>query len=88
MWRWRAPPRNLHPIVRTELRAKPSAMLSNMPRRNRSWRTGHFGIHGMRERTELMDGKLTVWTAAVSGTEIEIIIPAARAQIGEPCDLK
>ena len=42
----------------------------------------------MRERAKLMGGKLTVWTAAVSGTEIEIIIPAARAQIGELSDLK
>jgi hypothetical protein len=33
----------------------------------------------MREGANLMGGKLTVWTAAVSGTEIEIIIPAARA---------
>jgi len=32
-------------------------------------RTGHFGLHGMRERAKLMGGKLTVWTAAESGTE-------------------
>jgi signal transduction histidine kinase/ligand-binding sensor domain-containing protein len=42
-------------------------------------RTGHFGLHGMRERAKLMGGKLTVWTAAESGTEIELILPAARA---------
>ena len=42
-------------------------------------RAGHFGLHGMRERAKLMGGKLTVWTASESGTEIEIIIPAARA---------
>jgi signal transduction histidine kinase len=47
-------------------------------------RTGHFGLHGMRERANLMGGKLTVWTAAVSGTEIEIIIPAARAYAASP----
>ena len=44
-------------------------------------RTGHFGLHGMRERAKLMGGKLTVWTAAQSGTEIELIIPAARAYV-------
>ena len=42
-------------------------------------RTGHFGLHGMRERAKLMGGNLTVWTAAQSGTEIELILPAARA---------
>jgi signal transduction histidine kinase/ligand-binding sensor domain-containing protein len=47
-------------------------------------RTGHFGLHGMRERAKLMGGKLTVWTAAESGTEIELIIPAARAYAASP----
>jgi signal transduction histidine kinase/ligand-binding sensor domain-containing protein len=46
--------------------------------------TGHFGLHGMRERAKLIDGKLTVWTAAESGTEIELIIPAARAYAASP----
>jgi signal transduction histidine kinase/ligand-binding sensor domain-containing protein len=47
-------------------------------------RTGHFGLHGMRERAKLMGGRLTVWTAAESGTEIEIIIPAAGAYAPSP----
>ena len=47
-------------------------------------RTGHFGLHGMRERAMLMGGKLTVWTAAESGTEIELIIPAAHAYAASP----
>jgi signal transduction histidine kinase/ligand-binding sensor domain-containing protein len=47
-------------------------------------RAGHFGLHGMRERAKLMGGKLTVWTAAESGTEIELIIPAAHAYAGSP----
>jgi signal transduction histidine kinase/ligand-binding sensor domain-containing protein len=47
-------------------------------------RAGHFGLHGMRERAKLMGGKLTVWTAAQSGTEIELILPAARAYAGSP----
>jgi signal transduction histidine kinase len=45
---------------------------------------GHFGLHGMRERAKLIGGKLTVWTAAESGTEIELIIPAARAYVASP----
>jgi signal transduction histidine kinase/ligand-binding sensor domain-containing protein len=47
-------------------------------------RTGHFGLHGMRERAKLMGGKLTVWTATESGTEIELILPAARAYARSP----
>jgi len=47
-------------------------------------RAGHFGLHGMRERAKLMGGKLTVWTAAESGTEIELILPAARAYAASP----
>jgi signal transduction histidine kinase len=45
---------------------------------------GHFGLHGMRERAKLIGGELTVWTAAESGTEIELIIPAARAYVASP----
>jgi len=47
-------------------------------------RAGHFGLHGMRERAKLMGGKLAVWTAAQSGTEIELIIPAAHAYAESP----
>jgi signal transduction histidine kinase len=47
-------------------------------------RAGHFGLHGMRERAKLMGGKLTVWTAAESGTEIELVIPAAHAYAASP----
>ena len=47
-------------------------------------RAGHFGLHGMRERAKLMGGRLTVWTAAESGTEIELIIPAAYANAASP----
>ena len=47
-------------------------------------RAGHFGLHGMRERARLMGGKLTVWTAAESGTEIELILSGARAYAAAP----
>ena len=42
-------------------------------------RAGHFGLHGMTERAKLMGGKLTVWSEAESGTEVELSIPASRA---------
>jgi signal transduction histidine kinase len=47
-------------------------------------RAGHFGLHGMRERAKLMGGKLAVWTAPDSGTEIELSIPAAHAYAASP----
>ena len=42
---------------------------------------GHYGLHGMRERAELLGGKLAIWTAPSAGTEVELIIPAAQAYI-------
>ena len=47
-------------------------------------RAGHFGLHGMRERAKLMGGKLTVWTAPESGTEIELSIPASHVYTASP----
>jgi signal transduction histidine kinase len=44
-------------------------------------RRGHYGLHGMRERAKLVGGKLTIWTELDSGTEIELIIPAAKAYL-------
>jgi signal transduction histidine kinase len=42
-------------------------------------RGGHFGLRGMRERSGLIGGKLTVWSERNSGTEVELSIPALRA---------
>jgi signal transduction histidine kinase len=42
-------------------------------------RVGHFGLHGIRERAKLIGGKLIVWTAPGSGTEIELSVPAVHA---------
>jgi signal transduction histidine kinase len=42
-------------------------------------RPGHYGLPGMRERAELLGGRLTVWSELDSGTEIELRIPASRA---------
>jgi signal transduction histidine kinase len=41
-------------------------------------RARHYGLRGMRERAKLMGGKLDVWSALDSGTEVELSIPAAR----------
>jgi signal transduction histidine kinase/ligand-binding sensor domain-containing protein len=37
---------------------------------------GHYGLPGMRERAELVGGKLTVWSEAGTGTEVELRVPA------------
>jgi signal transduction histidine kinase len=42
-------------------------------------RTGHYGLHGMRERANLMGGNLEVWSDVHSGTEIEVTIPGSIA---------
>lgn len=42
-------------------------------------RSGHFGLRGMQERAALMRGKLAVWTAPGSGTEVELIVPGSDA---------
>lgn len=42
-------------------------------------RAGHFGVGGMRERAALAGGKLTLWSAPGSGTEVELVLPASRA---------
>jgi signal transduction histidine kinase/ligand-binding sensor domain-containing protein len=42
-------------------------------------REGHHGLPGMRERAQLVGGKLAVWSEVDSGTEIELTIPAAVA---------
>ena len=41
-------------------------------------REGHYGLRGMRERAELVGGKLSTWSGP-GGTEDELIIPAQRA---------
>jgi signal transduction histidine kinase len=42
---------------------------------------GHYGSDGMRERAKLVGGKQTIWTELDSGTEIELLIPGARAYV-------
>ena len=45
-------------------------------------REGDFGMRGMRQRAEIAGGKLTLWSAPGSGTEVEVTIPASRAYMG------
>jgi signal transduction histidine kinase/ligand-binding sensor domain-containing protein len=40
---------------------------------------GHFGLRGMRERAEQIGGKLTVWSAPASGTELVLSVSGAIA---------
>jgi signal transduction histidine kinase/ligand-binding sensor domain-containing protein len=40
---------------------------------------GHWGLSGMRERAELVGGKLDVWSKFGSGTEVELAVPASVA---------
>ena len=45
---------------------------------------GHFGLGGMRERAELVGGRLTVRSSAGSGTEVEFSAPGSRAYGSPP----
>jgi signal transduction histidine kinase/ligand-binding sensor domain-containing protein len=45
----------------------------------RRGREGHFGLHGMRERARLIGGKLSFRSRREAGTEVALIVPAARA---------
>lgn len=41
--------------------------------------SGHYGLAGMRERAELVGGRLEIWSEIDSGTEVELTIPASIA---------
>ena len=42
----------------------------------RGQRPGHWGLPGMRERSESLGGQLNVWSERNAGTEVELRIPA------------
>jgi ligand-binding sensor domain-containing protein/signal transduction histidine kinase len=42
-------------------------------------RPDHWGLQGMRERAERIGGQLELWSRPATGTEIELIVPAAAA---------
>ena len=45
----------------------------------RGQRPGHWGLPGMRERSESLSGQLNVWSERHAGTEVELVIPADMA---------
>jgi len=47
-------------------------------------RAGHHGLPGMRERAQLIGGKLAVWSEPESGTEIELTVSSAIAYAKSP----
>ena len=47
--------------------------------RDRYERTGHWGLRGMRERTERLGGELNLWSEPGAGTEVELRIPGSIA---------
>jgi signal transduction histidine kinase len=42
-------------------------------------RVGHWGLAGMRERTQKIGGQLKIWSQVGAGTEVELTIPASIA---------
>jgi signal transduction histidine kinase len=42
-------------------------------------KSGHFGLHGMRERAARIGGKLIIVSSPDSGTEVRIVVPASTA---------
>ena len=42
-------------------------------------RPGHYGLAGMRERARQIGAKLSIWSGAGAGTEIELSIPGFNA---------
>ena len=47
-------------------------------------RDGNYGLAGIRERAELVDGTLEIWSEVDSGTEVELIIPGSVAYAKSP----
>lgn len=45
-------------------------------------RKNHFGLRGMKERAEQVGGKLSLFSAEGSGTEIELVVPGSIAYRG------
>jgi signal transduction histidine kinase len=41
--------------------------------------SGHWGLHGMRERAERIGARLRLWSSAALGTEVELCLPGALA---------
>ena len=50
-------------------------------------RSGHWGLPGMRERSESLGGHLHVWSEGNAGTEVELRIPAHIAYSQPPASI-
>jgi signal transduction histidine kinase/ligand-binding sensor domain-containing protein len=50
-------------------------------------RPGHWGLPGMRERSESLGGRLHVWSEGNAGTEVELRIPARVAYAQPPASM-
>lgn len=44
-----------------------------------SGRSGHYGLHGMRERARQSGATLNIWSGVATGTEIELSVPGSVA---------
>lgn len=53
----------------------------------RGQRPGHWGLPGMRERSESFGGHLRVWSEGNAGTEVELRIPAQVAYAQPPASI-
>ena len=62
--------------LRLQVRDDGVGMASQILERGRS---NHYGLGGMRERAEKIGATLEIWSAAGTGTEIDLSIPAAPA---------
>jgi signal transduction histidine kinase len=47
-------------------------------------RPGHYGLAGMSERAKQIGAKLSIWSGAGAGTEIELSVPASGAYTRSP----
>jgi signal transduction histidine kinase len=67
--------RELHVIIRDNGRGIDPGILQ-------SGRDGHWGLTGMRERTERIGGRISLSSSAAAGTQVELSIPAQIAFTG------
>jgi signal transduction histidine kinase len=72
-------PKQLRVLVRDNGRGIDAQVL-------RSGRDGHWGLRGMRERAERIGARLSVWSSATAGTEVELSVPSQVAFQLQPAD--
>jgi signal transduction histidine kinase len=48
----------------------------------RGGHAGHFGLRGMRERAEIVGGRLEVWSKPGAGTQVQLSVPSGIAYDG------